>query len=753
MKKRESFLVLAVMMLLSVLITSCDATQPTETSVLAKNYNTSTNMALSAESLMDALQDGLEEDEDYFDEASILDFRLSDGGYVILWENTDNFFITQLNTSLAVIDNVSMTRDKDQTAYQIVLRNEEPYGFLFQETSENSWDTSYFLTRIEVGSNTMSDPQIINSLSNSFVIDTESDTDGSAYFLAENMLIALSLADGSEEKIFFEEGEKGMCISFDENEGVFVTLSHEANAVVKKYEKNEKRLVGYAELTNTSGIYADDICFLKDNNKNNILISALDGLYDYDMKTQEISIVYTYANLGITSVTPPIRILAGTTTYVWGMLSSSGEIENAETEGLYMVHTSLEEKMKTKITLGVLDVGETSDLEKIISYYNTNNETIEIEMKSYADYSSCITEEDYNQEYKRAKTAFALEIMSSNSPDILLLPPEMIRDLEKDAALEDLNLLLSKDSTINESLFIPAFWKSQENEEGNRSYVCPFVCLSGFLTPAKWNLQNPYSYQEISEIADKNDMKIIDLENSSSMLAMFYPSLQHAFIDFDSRKTDFSGTDFEAFLLWSKEYGAQKAGQTSGSDSVLYPTTIMNFEYFLSRYSSYNNVLDYVGYPDCGDGLIIEEKYLFSISDNSDQKEEAWSFVSFLLSDTVQNMSREWGAEMIPIQISACDNMIANSIKRYKNGKASVVVMDQNQASPIYRELTEEDFEDARKGYLDLIYQAVKTNPSDQNIFTILLEECAPYYEGDKSVKETVDSIQGRVQLYLSEDN
>ena len=40
----------------------------------------------------------------------------------------------------------------------------------------------------------------------------------------------------------------------------------------------------------------------------------------------------------------------------------------------------------------------------------------------------------------------------------------------------------------------------------------------------------------------------------------------------------------------------------------------------------------------------------------------------------------------------------------------------------------------------------------DRNILSILEEECAAYFEGQKSVKEVADIIQSRVHIYVNEN-
>ena len=52
-----------------------------------------------------------------------------------------------------------------------------------------------------------------------------------------------------------------------------------------------------------------------------------------------------------------------------------------------------------------------------------------------------------------------------------------------------------------------------------------------------------------------------------------------------------------------------------------------------------------------------------------------------------------------------------------------------------------------------IIGEAKLVPDQDNQILSMIMEDVAPYFEGQKSLDEVVNIIQSRVQLYLSEIN
>lgn len=646
-----------------ITLPSCGSKPAASSDLPKKSYLSSTSIELSAANLLDALKAGIPGDEEMFDESTLLDIRPSSDGYIVLWENESDVFVTQLGKQNEVTKNTVLEKENEKTPLRILFMKDTPCGVLFQKMSGSSWDTSYFLESFDSGSDSSAESVHIASLENAYVIDTESGQDGLVYFLTANTLVVFSLSDNSEKVIDFNNGSQGIDVSIDDQGAIFVTLSDGKNTIIEQYNKDIAQLEPSAEMKGVSDLVINSVLFVGDEKDKSVYLSAYDGLYEYSFTAQSMTTVINFAEKGITLSSPPIVFLRSSDEIlVWESLDTS---ETDSSEGLYKIRFRADTNDRTTITLGILE--DATLVEKSVAFFNENNDSVKIELRTYSDYSGCETQEDFDKERQRAENAFRMDVLSSNTPDILYVYPQVLSSLEKDGALADLNSILSETKAFDESLYIPNIWNAQENIDGNRYYLAPFFTLDGFLDQTKSEIEVPYTFDDLATLADTNHVSIFEGNKSSTILVRFYFWIQNSFIDKEKGVVSFTDEDFVSFLKWSKDYGNTNLQESHDSGAILSWANIGGFNSFLSDYGRSGNSHPYIGYPDTdGAGLPILTDGGFCISKNSVHKNEAGLYLSFLLSDTVQSMSKEWGNSEIPLKISACENMISADVENFR---------------------------------------------------------------------------------------
>ncbi|SDS02181.1 carbohydrate ABC transporter substrate-binding protein, CUT1 family [Paenibacillaceae bacterium GAS479] len=127
------------------------------------------------------------------------------------------------------------------------------------------------------------------------------------------------------------------------------------------------------------------------------------------------------------------------------------------------------------------------------------------------------------------------------------------------------------------------------------------------------------------------------------------------------------------------------------------------------------------------EGNSFKSTILLSINNKSEKKEAAWKFLQFLLSEEMQS-SRELGG--LPVNKKAIDGQVKE--------------MEQMEGAP---KPTPEDVE-MTKG---LLADLKRSGTIDPKIETIIKDETAPFFEGQKSAEDAAKSIQNKVALYLEE--
>ena len=130
------------------------------------------------------------------------------------------------------------------------------------------------------------------------------------------------------------------------------------------------------------------------------------------------------------------------------------------------------------------------------------------------------------------------------------------------------------------------------------------------------------------------------------------------------------------------------------------------------------------------------------INTNSTNKEGAWEFITFLLSEEVQYREE---AHLPPVQKEAFDKWLEWELSwlsevRYENGK---------QLKPAY--YGENTSEEKREAYKKAIEDARPLPIRTALILAIILDDAEDYFNGSKSAEEVSKVINNRVQLYLDE--
>lgn len=163
--------------------------------------------------------------------------------------------------------------------------------------------------------------------------------------------------------------------------------------------------------------------------------------------------------------------------------------------------------------------------------------------------------------------------------------------------------------------------------------------------------------------------------------------------------------------------------------------------------------IEYIGFPVEGTcGTIIQTcGPVLAISRNSIRKDAAWDFISWCLSKSCQS-ELPLG---FPVCRSALEEKIAEAIDiEYEMDQSETqkpmvkqrILFEGEDPIPIYC-ITQEQAEQL----LALIESAVIGSSTDRKIYHIFFEEAEYYFNGTKSLDETVDVIQARVSMYVNE--
>lgn len=287
--------------------------------------------------------------------------------------------------------------------------------------------------------------------------------------------------------------------------------------------------------------------------------------------------------------------------------------------------------------------------------------------------------------------------------------------------------------------------------------------LSDIINTGKQELDN-------GSYATEDEVKILNFEKTQLFRTLFEDSYKR-FVNHENNTADFNSQSFINLLqsvqeisdsgYINEDYFSGNAHQDitfeqiqvmmskpylfsfDGSYSLLRFIADNKPEIFYNSISSTSENSELLGIKTNEDQN-VEGTYfhLLGMNANSKNKQTAWAFIKFLLSEEMQNSNNIFST---PVHNGA------------RAEKARLEVLGELYDSPEQRtnqELTEEqkavydEYLSLLEAYSDMINAYT---PIDTKIWQIVQDECEPYFKGNKTAEQVAEAIQGRVNLYMNE--
>jgi len=419
-----------------------------------------------------------------------------------------------------------------------------------------------------------------------------------------------------------------------------------------------------------------------------------------------------------------------------------------------------------------------SDFNQVISAYNKRPES-KARVVTYSPPTEVV---GYGAAQAAKSDLLLLEMKSGNGPDILLNCGEF-STFNTEGILLDLNPYMDGSNGIDRSKYYDNIFRAFE--VGGKLYQLPLsVWVDGFLgNPdllgeiSGWTVsefdskmaglgENAYPIFGHSFFLSKYWSEKSDQISDITSLGMLFELICHDFyhyVDYGEHTAHFDSDDFRKLLEISKKYGGildfekyldlaeryDDMSDTGAEARVMQDgvsaLAVMDYN-DLRRFSATAQVCGgeplYLGWPGSGtSGLAAMSSISVGISAYSNCKDEAWDFVSFLLSsDSVYDMiggvvvSRDGLRRTAQAELSAYET----KAEFYK---------DQPGMLAMEAVLTEESM----AKYLSMAENIHSSVQVDLSVMAIVEEEAPAFFNGSKSADDVSKAIQNRVSTLLAE--
>ncbi len=475
--------------------------------------------------------------------------------------------------------------------------------------------------------------------------------------------------------------------------------------------------------------------------ENEFLVSSGNVLYRYSLSTQTSEEILNWINCDINADTVQAfseledgRIVALTYNY---------ESEQGGTEAVYLTKTPASEvKQKTVLTYATMYLDYM--LRSEIIRFNKSSDTYRIEVKEYS-----------SGDYEAGQTQLNSDIVSGNPPDLIDMGNGMnVSAYISKGILADLYSLLENDPNLNKEELTANALKIYEQD--GKLYGMPISYTLQTLLGRTSDVgeEMGWTLDDVKALlASKPEgTQLFDYASQEMVLSMLLQMDMNAYVDWNAGTCSFDSEAFVDLLEFAATFPSAETMDYSNEEGTytkissgkllllsLYMSQVNDYQAYASMF---NEPVTCIGYPtQSGSGSIMVASLGIGIAEKSANKDGAWAFISSLLTEEYQD-NLNWN---FPVRESSLEKCF-EAARNVEEGSSSWSWDDYEYEG---RPATEEEIAAIR----NLIDNAQPMPSANTEILTIITEEAAPFFAGQKSAKEVADIIQSRVKIYVSENS
>ena len=418
-------------------------------------------------------------------------------------------------------------------------------------------------------------------------------------------------------------------------------------------------------------------------------------------------------------------------------------------------------KDKKIITLGML--WSDDSLRRNVVKFNKENSEYRIVMEEYDKYNS-------SDDWMAGTNKFNAAVASGQGPDIIVSGGgEQITPYISKGVFTDLTDYIKNDPEIDYNDLFPnvieaCSYKGKLLALAPTFYVNTLVGkTSNFGGKTSWNFEEFLDYSKTLPAGSR----MFEYQNRENFIYLMLAYNSSDYIDRVNAKVYFNTPDFINLLEYAKTLPTWEddgpviydyyEGNWEDTQSYYRENKIMLQQMNLMSISDYNYAkkgtfgedITFIGYPSRdGNGSSISFSYVYAISNKCKSKDAAWQFIRTYLTDEAQSKI----SYQFPISMKRFDELAEEAKKRpyYMDGDVKVEY-DQtywlNGVDVPISPCTDEEI----KTLKDFILSVNKKASYVTQIETIISEEAAPFFEGQKTAEEVANIIQSRASIYISE--
>ena len=414
-----------------------------------------------------------------------------------------------------------------------------------------------------------------------------------------------------------------------------------------------------------------------------------------------------------------------------------------------MTEQQVPEDGRTVLTLGYFDYNSVSEQVKdYVDAFNQTNATYRIEIKDYSESEDC-------------DTAFNLDVSAGKTPDIIVTAGERLDKLIHMGLLTDMLSLLDEDPELCRDDFMESVMSAWLEEE-KLYYMAPKYHIAA--TFGKQEMVGKFSAgwtkEEMIDYAESLDVPLFYENDKMTMFNTFMDSGYSEFVDWNTGKAAFDSDVFTRILRYCDQgvknsdrfpIGEEWVSEFRNGKYAVTSLPVSHFSDIEDITRVFGKDLCYVGaanaYRDTA-GIFFEE--CFSISSKSKYQDIAWEFVrSLLTKDAQYQLCKDFRNLSVRKDVFAMMKKAAMATETYTD-EYGTEIKPWQETSPTmeYTPLSQEEADLVEQ----LVMRAKHCIKVDKKIDDIVYDEVSAFFNGDCTLDRVGETINSRVETYMSEN-
>lgn len=436
-----------------------------------------------------------------------------------------------------------------------------------------------------------------------------------------------------------------------------------------------------------------------------------------------------------------------------GCSETTSDESTVQTEKIQSEDNSvIEENSVTDEIVLTMAISGNPEIEDVVEEFNASNNGYQIELKRYgassADDPESLRYADFDllQDIVKGKVDVVCSLSFSDSAYY-----EILKNKE---VLVDLYTFMENDEEVNCSTLNQHVLKT--NERNGKLYSLPtfygvttLIGKSEYVgTKENWTTEEFVAHwKQMPEGAT-----ICGYTQSENIYYFLLRNNLDAFIDYNNQEVHFDSSDFVEIMEFCSEFDSNhgmKGVHDADAPEFVSPCYIDGFSSTAGMFQE-DSPYTLVGYPSSdGTGAFLRnvyESYSICANISTEKQQGAWEFIRTFATYQYQksHMISSNGQGGIPINNKVLDETAKEIIDgKYSDGTYTVEGIPYKASLP-----TQEDYE----GFLEYVNHIERWEPGNHGaIWTIVAEETAAFFSGEKSLDDTIKMIQSRATIWISE--